>query len=83
MAKLSLWLITMDRERPFGFLDDRLVCGDSLLGLASMDQLEYLHPDPVAGRRLNAGTLDLRRRAGGRGCSRPPTCAAGSPPPPS
>ena len=23
MAKLSLWLITMDRERPFGFLDDR------------------------------------------------------------
>ena len=35
MAKLSLWLITMDRERPFGFLDDRLVCGDSLLGLAS------------------------------------------------
>jgi hypothetical protein len=59
MAKLSLWLITMDRERPFGFLDDRLICGDSLLGLASMDQLEYLHPDPVAGRNLNAGTLDF------------------------
>ena len=59
MAKLSLWLITMDRERPFGFLDDRLVCGDSLLGLATMDQLEYLHPDPMAGRRLNAGTLDF------------------------
>jgi hypothetical protein len=59
MAKLSLWLITMDRERPFGFLDDRLVCGDSLLGLATMDQLEYLHPDPAAGRRLNAGTLDF------------------------
>jgi len=59
MAKLSLWLITMDRERPFGFLDDRLVCGDSLLGLALMDQLEYLHPDPVAGRKLNADTLDF------------------------
>jgi hypothetical protein len=59
MAKLSLWLITMDRERPFGFLDDRLVCGDSLLGLASMDQLEYLHPDPAAGRKINAGTLDF------------------------
>jgi hypothetical protein len=59
MAKLSLWLITMDRERPFGFLDDRLVCGDSLLGLATINQLEYLHPDPVAGRRLNAGTLDF------------------------
>src|SRR6202012_279605 len=38
MAKLSLWLVTMDRERPFGFLDDRFVCGDSLLGVASMDQ---------------------------------------------
>jgi len=59
MAKLSLWLITMDRERPFRFLDDRLICGDSLLGLVSVDQLEHLHPDPVAGRRINAGTLDF------------------------
>ncbi len=59
MAKLSLWLITMDRERPFGFLDDRLVSGDSLLGLTSLDQLEELHMDPAAGRRLHAGTLDF------------------------
>ena len=59
MAKLSLWLITMDRERPFGFLDDRLVPGDSLLGLTSIGQLEELHVDPAAGRRLHAGTLDF------------------------
>jgi hypothetical protein len=58
MAKLSLWLVTMDRERPFGFLDDRLVCGDSLLGITSTDQLETLHLDPVAGRRLREGRLD-------------------------
>lgn len=58
MAKLSLWLVTMDRERPFGFLDDRLVCGDSLLGVSSMDQLEALHLDPIAGRRLHENTLD-------------------------
>ena len=58
MAKLSLWLVTMDRERPFGFLDDRLVCGDSLLGITFLDQLETLHLDPVAGRRLREGTLD-------------------------
>lgn len=58
MAKLSLWLVTMDRERPFGFLDDRLVCGDSLLGVASMDQLETLHLDPDTGRRTRDGRLD-------------------------
>ncbi|MFD4644829.1 Eco57I restriction-modification methylase domain-containing protein [Streptomyces sp. NPDC058441] len=60
MAKLSLWLVTMDRERPFGFLDDRLKAGDSLLGLAGVDQLETLHIDPVAGRKLHQGAmLDL------------------------
>ena len=59
MAKLSLWLITMDRERPFGFLDDRLKCGDSLLGLVSLDQLETLHVDAKEGRRLHHGTLDF------------------------
>ena len=59
MAKLSLWLITMDRERPFGFLDDRLVAGDSLLGLTSLAQLEALHLDPVASRRLRRDTLDF------------------------
>ncbi len=49
MAKLSLWLVTMDRERPFGFLDDRLVAGDSLLGLASVRQLMTLHAHPDGG----------------------------------
>src|SRR6185437_4039809 len=49
----------MDRERPFGFLDDRLVCGDSLLGIASLEQLETLHLDPVAGRKLREGSLDF------------------------
>ena len=59
MAKLSLWLITMDRERPFGFLDDRLKWGDSLLGLVSVEQLESLHVDGKEGRRLHHGTLDI------------------------
>jgi hypothetical protein len=59
MAKLSLWLITMDTERPFGFLDDRLKSGDSLLGLVSVDQLESLHVDAAAGRKLHHGTLDF------------------------
>ncbi|MEU3162096.1 type IIL restriction-modification enzyme MmeI [Streptomyces griseoincarnatus] len=59
MAKLSMWLITMDRERPFGFLDDRFVPGDSLLGLTSFQQLEAMHIDPVAGRRLHHGTINF------------------------
>jgi hypothetical protein len=39
MAKLSLWLITLDKERPFTFLDHALCCGDSLLGV-NLKQLE-------------------------------------------
>ncbi|MFI1418751.1 Eco57I restriction-modification methylase domain-containing protein [Streptomyces sp. NPDC020731] len=46
MAKLSLWLVSMDPERPFTFLDDRLVCGDSLLGVHTMEQLQSVHMKP-------------------------------------
>ena len=59
MAKLSLWLLTMDPQRPFGFLDDRLVLGDSLLGLVTAEQLDTLHIDPVAGRRLHESGFDF------------------------
>lgn len=40
MAKLSLWLITLQRDRPFTFLDHSLKCGDSLLGVSSVQQIE-------------------------------------------
>jgi len=33
MGKLSLWLIILQKDRPFTFLDHRLRCGDSLLGV--------------------------------------------------
>lgn len=32
LAKLSLWVETLDRELPFGFLDHKLKCGNSLVG---------------------------------------------------
>lgn len=32
MAKLSLWLTTMQKDRPFSFLDHAIKCGDSLVG---------------------------------------------------
>ena len=63
MAKLSLWLTTMARERPFTFLDHAIQVGDSLLGITDMEQLRWLHLDP-AERRGQRGfesiALDLR-----------------------
>lgn len=58
MAKLSLWLVSMDPRRPFTFLDDRLVAGDSLLGITSLEQLEYLHMDPARGREVHQDLFD-------------------------
>ncbi|OMI40260.1 Eco57I restriction-modification methylase domain-containing protein [Streptomyces sparsogenes] len=54
MAKLSLWLVSMDPKRPFTFLDDRLVAGDSLLGVTSLEQLKAVHLDPEKGDLLGA-----------------------------
>jgi hypothetical protein len=39
MAKLSLWLVTLSRDKPFSFVDHALKSGDSLLGLSTLDQL--------------------------------------------
>ncbi|MFC5947041.1 Eco57I restriction-modification methylase domain-containing protein [Pseudonocardia lutea] len=57
MAKLSLWLVSMDAKRPFTFLDDRLIAGDSLLGVTSVEQIEYLHLDPKKAREMREGML--------------------------
>ena len=57
MAKLSLWLLTFSRQRPFGFLDHAIREGDSLLGITSIDQLRALHFDPKRGRELHDGAL--------------------------
>lgn len=63
MAKLSLWLTTMARERPFTFLDHAIQVGDALLGITDIEQLRWLHLDP-AERKGKAGfatlTLDTR-----------------------
>lgn len=46
MCKLSLWLVSMDKTKPFSFVDDKIFCGNSLLGLTDLDQLRYLHIYP-------------------------------------
>ena len=47
LAKLSIWLVTLSKGRPFGFLDHNLKHGDSLLGLHKLDQLYYLDMNPT------------------------------------
>jgi hypothetical protein len=57
MAKLSMWLITLAKDRPFSFVDHALRCGDSLLGITDLAQIENLHLDPPQGRKLFHGQL--------------------------
>lgn len=59
MAKLSLWLVTLHKHRPFTFLDHAIKCGDSLLGLHDPGQLERFHLVPS---RAQAGVLDYLLR---------------------
>jgi len=47
LAKLSIWLVTLAKGRPFGFLDHNLRNGDSLLGIHRLDQLTELSMTPT------------------------------------
>jgi hypothetical protein len=60
MAKLSLWLLTVQRDRPFTFLDHALKCGDSLLGVSSVQQIENFSLRPSA-RQVTFATANLSR----------------------
>ncbi len=57
MAKLSLWLITLAKGKPFEFLDHSLKCGDTLLGVTDPKQVEYFHIKPERGKELHAHSL--------------------------
>jgi len=48
LAKLSIWLVTLQKGRPFGFLDHNLQSGDALLGLHCLDQLTKISMHPKA-----------------------------------
>jgi len=52
LAKLSIWLVTLAKGRPFGFLDHNLRCGDSLLGIHRLDQLTQLSMNPTGEGQL-------------------------------
>jgi len=60
LAKLSIWLITLAKGRPFGFLDHNLRSGDSLLGLTELEQLTKfsLHPEKKQSHSLFASNIE-------------------------
>ena len=60
LAKLSIWLITLAKGRPFGFLDHNLRSGDSLLGLHKLEQLTRfsLNPEKKQAKSLFASSIN-------------------------
>jgi len=64
MAKLSLWLETLQRDKPFTFVDHALRCGDSLVGVG----LEQLKVWSLAveggGYQLGIGGDEVQRLVG-------------------
>lgn len=47
MCKLSLWLVSLDKDKPFSFVDDKVFVGNSLLGITDLRQLRTQHIDPA------------------------------------
>ncbi|MCC9007527.1 Eco57I restriction-modification methylase domain-containing protein [Pseudomonas putida] len=61
LAKLSIWLVTLAKGRPFGFLDHNLRCGNSLLGIHRLDQLVQLSANPTAQGQLRLFGQNIER----------------------
>lgn len=53
LSRVALWIETVEPGKPLGFLDANLRCGDSLLGVFSLDALRHGIPEaaykPLAG----------------------------------
>ena len=60
MCKLSLWLVSLDRNQPFSFVDDKILCGNSLLGITDLRQLEALHITLPTGHQQQRFEIDAR-----------------------
>lgn len=52
MCKLSLWLVSLDARLPFSFVDDKILHGNSLLGVTDVRQLKFQHIDPDSVRQM-------------------------------
>ncbi len=58
LAKLSLWLVTLAKDKPFTFVDHSLRHGDSLVGL-DLEQILAFHWEP--GAQVDAIEHELRQ----------------------
>ena len=56
MCKISLWLVSLDPKLPFSFVDDKVLHGNSLLGITDVHQLEAVHIDPSRVKTLSDGS---------------------------
>ncbi|WP_369390613.1 DNA methyltransferase [Streptomyces sp. CG1] len=63
MCKLSLWLVSLDPKLPFSFVDDKVLHGNSLLGLTDAEQIRALHITPGKGAATPLFDLDDGARA--------------------
>jgi hypothetical protein len=59
MCKLSLWLVSLDPTKPFSFVDDKVFCGNSLLGVTTLDQLKHVHIAPDTKRKYLQPYVDV------------------------
>ncbi|WP_144722161.1 DNA methyltransferase [Cellulosimicrobium sp. TH-20] len=65
MCKLSLWLVSLDPHQPFSFVDDKILHGNSLLGVTDLDQLEALHIDPKRSKTFTGASGDTKHFSSG------------------
>ncbi len=59
LAKLSLWLTTLQKEKPFTFLDHALRCGDSLVGCTLEQITAFDWRSGLPGQKKQPTQLDL------------------------
>lgn len=65
MCKLSLWLVSLDKHQPFSFVDNKILHGNSLLGVTNLAQVEYNRIDAKPCQQIQLFEInDLNQTAG-------------------
>ncbi|MEQ9094940.1 MAG: hypothetical protein RIE32_01605 [Phycisphaerales bacterium] len=59
MAKLSIWLLTLSKDKPFSFLDHAIRSGDALLGLHDIRQLQRFSLDPESAVQTTFSNMSI------------------------